>query len=172
MQRDTSNFLIGILTGAVVGAATALLMAPMRGSETRQRLGDQLGATKEKAKSRLGEAKEKAKGRIEEARHKAEGRLEEAKHKAEGLREKAYERRHEVEEKVAESGMAGMVGKVDLNSASREELMQIEGIGPATADDIIAYREEHGGFKSVDELEHIVGHMATVSGKFREKVKV
>ncbi len=43
-------------------------------------------------------------------------------------------------------------GKIDLNRATKEELMTVTGIGPATAENILAYREEHGPFKTVDGL--------------------
>lgn len=43
-------------------------------------------------------------------------------------------------------------GKIDLNRATKEELMTVTGIGPATAENILAYREEHGLFKTVEDL--------------------
>ena len=43
-------------------------------------------------------------------------------------------------------------GKINLNQASKEELMTVTGIGPATADNILAYREENGPFKTVEDL--------------------
>lgn len=46
-------------------------------------------------------------------------------------------------------------GKIDLNKATREELMSVTGIGPATADNILAYREEIGRFSSVDDLINV-----------------
>lgn len=46
-------------------------------------------------------------------------------------------------------------GKIDLNKATREELMGVTGIGPSTADNILAYREEKGRFDSVDELINV-----------------
>src|SRR5262245_56043813 len=41
--------------------------------------------------------------------------------------------------------------RIDLNRASRAELLQVPGIGPALADRIEAYSREHGNFQSVDE---------------------
>lgn len=45
-----------------------------------------------------------------------------------------------------------MQGKVNLNTASRDELARIQGIDGECADRIIQYREKHGKIKSVDEL--------------------
>lgn len=47
------------------------------------------------------------------------------------------------------------MAKVDINGATREELESIHGIGTALAGQIIRYREENGGFRSVDELEQL-----------------
>jgi competence protein ComEA len=48
-------------------------------------------------------------------------------------------------------------GPISLGSATVEQLDTIEGIGPVTAGDIIAYRDEHGGLSSIDELDQISG---------------
>jgi competence protein ComEA len=48
-------------------------------------------------------------------------------------------------------------GPVDLNTASQAELEALPGIGPALAQAILAYREEHGGFRSVGELQEVRG---------------
>ncbi|MCR5088820.1 MAG: helix-hairpin-helix domain-containing protein [Oscillospiraceae bacterium] len=46
---------------------------------------------------------------------------------------------------------------LDLNTADSEELQLLEGIGPVLADAILAYRSEHGGFTSVEELLNVPG---------------
>ncbi|HEU4701468.1 MAG TPA: helix-hairpin-helix domain-containing protein [Conexibacter sp.] len=46
---------------------------------------------------------------------------------------------------------------LDLNTATAAELEQLDGVGPAIAANIVAYREQHGGFASVDELDEVSG---------------
>jgi competence protein ComEA len=64
---------------------------------------------------------------------------------------------------VGAAGDAGADGPasaplaIDLNSATVVELEQLDGVGPALAAAIVAYREEHGGFASIDELDEVSG---------------
>lgn len=46
---------------------------------------------------------------------------------------------------------------VSLSSATVEQLDALDGVGPATAQKILAYRDEHGGFPSVDDLAQVPG---------------
>jgi competence protein ComEA len=55
-------------------------------------------------------------------------------------------------------GAAGAGGaKVSLGSATVQQLDSIDGIGPTLAQRIVAYRQQHGGFSSVDELRQVDG---------------
>ena len=47
--------------------------------------------------------------------------------------------------------------KIRLNSASAEQLQQLSGIGEKKAEAIFQYRQQHGKFKSIDELQNIKG---------------
>lgn len=63
-------------------------------------------------------------------------------------------------------------GKVNINTASREELMTLPGIGEAKADAMIAYRQEKGLFSSVEEIKNISGIKEGVYSKIADSIKV
>jgi competence protein ComEA len=48
-------------------------------------------------------------------------------------------------------------GKFSLANATQAQLEELDGIGPALASRIIEYRDEHGGFRSVEELGEVDG---------------
>jgi len=55
------------------------------------------------------------------------------------------------------TGTAFADDKVNINTASSEQLQSVKGIGEKTAAAIIAYRESHGAFKAVDDLVRVKG---------------
>lgn len=63
-------------------------------------------------------------------------------------------------------------GKVNLNTASKEELMTLSGIGEAKADAIIRYREDKGNFQSTEELKNVEGIKDGVYNKVKEQIKI
>jgi len=64
------------------------------------------------------------------------------------------------------------VAALNLNTATKEELVALNGIGPAKAQAIIDYRTQHGGFKSVDELKDIKGIGARRFEKLKAELTV
>ena len=74
---------------------------------------------------------------------------------------------------MRDSKSQGKAQKVNLNEASKAELMKLEGVGAGAADRIIAYREAHGPFKRVQDLEKVekVGKMVLEKNAGRLAVK-
>ena len=61
---------------------------------------------------------------------------------------------------------------LNLNTATKDELVALSGIGPAKAQAIIDYRTQHGGFKSVDELKDVNGIGARRFEKLKPELTV
>jgi len=57
--------------------------------------------------------------------------------------------------KAASGGL--QPNSIDLNAATREQLIQLPGIGPQIADRILEFRDEHGPFRAVDDLTRVRG---------------
>ncbi len=70
---------------------------------------------------------------------------------------------------MAVSGMAiaDNAEKININTATVEDLVQLKGIGDVYAKRIVAYREAHGAFESIDALINVKG----ISKKTVEKNK-
>ncbi len=58
---------------------------------------------------------------------------------------------------AAAPGASAPAGRVSLNAATLDELDELPGVGPVTAQKIVDYRSAHGGFGSVDDLDAIPG---------------
>ena len=56
---------------------------------------------------------------------------------------------------------------VNLNTATKDELVALPGIGPAKAQAILDYRSKNGAFKSIEELKDVKG----IGAKRYEKIK-
>lgn len=62
--------------------------------------------------------------------------------------------------------------RININTATVEQLQSVKGIGPKTAAAIVEYRETHGGFGDVDELIKVRGIGEKKLAKFREVLTV
>ena len=62
--------------------------------------------------------------------------------------------------------------KLDLNTASAEELQRLEGIGPVLAEAIVRDREENGNFQSVEDLTRVAGIGAKRLEAIRDHVEI
>lgn len=70
------------------------------------------------------------------------------------------------------AGSSGSSAKVNLNTATAAELEQLPGVGPVTARAIIAWRDQHGPFSSVNQLQQVEGIGAKTFAKLAPLVTV
>lgn len=68
----------------------------------------------------------------------------------------------------ASASKATTAEKISLNQATSEQLQTIDGIGEKKAQKIIQYRQEKGGFQSLDELKEITGFGEKTVAKLKE----
>lgn len=61
-------------------------------------------------------------------------------------------------------------GRIDLNHATKEELMTLPGIGEAKAENIISYRETAGGFQKPEDVMQIPGIKEGLFEKIKDKI--
>lgn len=64
------------------------------------------------------------------------------------------------------------VEKINLNTATAQELMTLSGIGESRAADIIAYREENGGFQSIEDIMKVSGIKEATFEKIKDQITV
>lgn len=59
---------------------------------------------------------------------------------------------------------------VNINTASKERLMTLPGIGESRAESIIAYRQENGGFKTIEDIMRVSGIKDAAFNKIKEYI--
>lgn len=67
---------------------------------------------------------------------------------------------------------SGRDSKVNLNTATKEQLMQLPGIGESKAESIISYRNTNGYFSSVEEIMNITGIKEGLFNKIKDRIFV
>jgi len=72
------------------------------------------------------------------------------------------------------AGMAQEVKgkKININTASSEELQALKGIGPAKAEAIIKYREEHGSFDKIEDVKNVKGISDAIFEDIKDSITV
>ena len=63
-------------------------------------------------------------------------------------------------------------GKININTADSEQLQELDGIGPVTAEKIIDYREENGRFASVEDIKKVSGIGEKTYETLKDSIKV
>ena len=61
---------------------------------------------------------------------------------------------------------------ININTASQAELDSLPGIGPTLAGRIIAYRQEHGLFKTIEDIQDVSGIGPGIFGKIKDLISV
>lgn len=74
------------------------------------------------------------------------------------------------DEEAAKQEEAGENGKININRADKDQLMNLPGIGEGKAEAIIAYREAHNGFSSTEELMQVEGIKQGTYEKLKDKI--
>lgn len=69
------------------------------------------------------------------------------------------------------SGAGDAEGPISLGSATVEQLQEIEGVGPVTAEKIVEHRTKNGGFSSIEDLGKISGIGPKRLESLRDKVQ-
>ncbi len=72
----------------------------------------------------------------------------------------------------SEAAASNSKGLVNINIATKEELMTLRGIGESRAEDIIAYREKNQGFKSIEDIMNISGIKDSLFNKIKDNITV
>jgi competence protein ComEA len=78
----------------------------------------------------------------------------------------------QIAEMVSPEAAAPVTGRIDINTATREQLISLPGIGPSRAQAIITFREQNGPFTSVDDLERVQGVGAATLANLRPLITV
>lgn len=66
----------------------------------------------------------------------------------------------------------GAVEMVNINTASKEELMQLEGVGNVTAEKIVEYREANGPFAAPEDIMNVKGIGSSTYEKNKDRITV
>lgn len=70
------------------------------------------------------------------------------------------------------TGKTNKSNKVNINTATKEELMSLPGIGETKAVAILAYRQENGLFSSIEEIKKVEGIKETVFSKIKVYIEI
>ncbi len=62
-------------------------------------------------------------------------------------------------------------GSININTASKDELMLLPGIGETYAERILIYRQDHGPFRSIDDLSRVKGIGKKTLARIREFIQ-
>ena len=68
--------------------------------------------------------------------------------------------------------VAETLQKINLNTATKEDFLQLSGIGEKRAEDIIAYRDEIGAFHHIEEIQNVSGIGEKIYNEIKEQIMI
>ena len=80
--------------------------------------------------------------------------------------QEVQERKEQIRQQAEEAGL------VNINTADVPQLMQLNGIGQSRAEAIVAYREQCGQFKQIEDIQQVTGIKAGLYEKIKDKITV
>ena len=80
--------------------------------------------------------------------------------------QEVQERKEQIRQQAEEAGL------VNINTADVSRLMQLNGIGQSRAEAIVAYREQCGQFKQIEDIQQVTGIKAGLYEKIKDKITV
>ena len=164
----------------------------LSGCQSDEITGEEVTLEEEALQEEKGSGEEQADGesqelpeesRIYEAVESAGGNLEQGAAESVNLAEKASDgqriyipSKEEAAAMPAETPDEGSSGgmndeRVNLNTADKEELMTLTGIGETRAEAILTYREENGSFHSPEDIMNVQGIKEGIYEKIKEQIK-
>lgn len=84
----------------------------------------------------------------------------------------AKEKTGETAGSVATSAAGSSTGKININTAEKEALMTLNGIGESRACAIIQYRETNGKFDSIEQIKEVEGIKDGIYGKLKDQIEI
>ncbi len=76
------------------------------------------------------------------------------------------------DEATSDAGSAMLQQRININTATKSELMELPGIGETRAQDIIQYRKEHGAFATIEDIKKVPGIKDGAYLKIKPRIKV
>ena len=74
--------------------------------------------------------------------------------------------------KISDSSSSSNTDVININTANKEQLMKISGVGKTKAEAIIAYREKNGDFKKKEDITKVQGIGKATFEKIKDKIEV
>lgn len=73
---------------------------------------------------------------------------------------------------ISEPGTDGSEGLININTADKDLLMTLPGIGEKRAQDILDYREQHGGFSNIEDIKNVKGIKESIYNNIKDIISV